>query len=63
MASKFYAEKDIIDTYTCKKPLVLFGVSIQGTIRYFKEITIYFLRWEFTLGYNWEADEDEDGEV
>jgi hypothetical protein len=61
---KFYVEKDIIDTGSCKSPLILLGVSIQGQFKYFKEITIYFLRWEFTFGYDWEDwDEDEYGEV
>jgi hypothetical protein len=53
--ANFYAEKETIDTFSGKRPTVLFGVSIQGTIKYFKEITIYLLRWEFTFGYDWES--------
>lgn len=61
---KFYFHKHRIETYSSNKVWVLLGASIQGQLRYFKEITIYFLKWEFTLGYNWEGwEEDEDGEV
>ena len=60
MASKFYAHKYRIETRSSNNVWVLLGVSIQGPYKYFKEITIYFLRWEFTFGYNWEAQQDED---
>jgi hypothetical protein len=58
---KFYAEVETINTMTAS-PWILFGAAVQGTYKYFKEITIYFLRWEFTFGYNWEGWEgwDED---
>jgi len=55
MASKLYAHTYPIETRSSNKAWMLFGLSIQGQIKYFKEITIYFFRWEFTFGYDWEA--------
>jgi hypothetical protein len=52
---RFFWEVTTIDTYSGRGPWILFGVSIQGLIPYFKEVTIYFLRWEFTFGYDWQA--------
>jgi hypothetical protein len=61
--TKFYAEKHTLYTLD-KYPWVLFGISIQGQVKYFKEITIYFLKWEFTFGYDWQDQSaDDDGEV
>jgi hypothetical protein len=55
MASKFYAHRYRIETRSNNNVWVLLGFSIQGQIKYFKEVTIYFLRWEYTFGYDWEA--------
>jgi hypothetical protein len=55
MANKLYAHTYPIETRSSNKAWILFGLSIQGQIKYFKEITIYLLRWEFTFGYDWEA--------
>lgn len=61
MASKFYSEIKTINTMTAS-PWILFGAVIQGQYKYYKEITIYFLKWEFTFGYDWEAQQNEDDE-
>jgi hypothetical protein len=55
MANKFYAHRYRIETRSNNNVWVLLGFSIQGQIKYFKEVTIYFLRWEYTFGYDWEA--------
>lgn len=59
---KFYAEVETISTMSARRPWILFGAAIEGPYKYYKEITIYFLRWEITFGYNWEGWWGEDDE-
>lgn len=53
---KIILERRVVNTFSGKTPWILFGLSIQGMYPYYKEVTIYFLKWEFTIGYDWETE-------